>query len=59
LAKLTLIPTILTVSGESINGKIGGNASPYGAGGLASRKPQNNKAIKKPIHYIPYCAVGA
>jgi hypothetical protein len=24
-------------------------ASPYGAGGLASRKPENNKANEKPI----------
>jgi hypothetical protein len=24
-----------------------GNASPYGAGGLASRKPENNKGSKK------------
>ena len=30
------------------------NASPYGAGGLASRKPEKNKGIKKPIlkHYL-------
>jgi hypothetical protein len=35
------------------------NASPYGAGGLVSRKPEKNKGIKKPIHHIPYCAVGA
>jgi len=25
------------------------NASPYGAGGLASRKPEKNKAIEKPF----------
>jgi hypothetical protein len=27
----------------------GGNASAYRAGGLTSRKPQKNKAVKKPI----------
>jgi len=27
--------------------KIGENASPYGAGGLASRKPEKNKCSKK------------
>jgi len=37
---------------------IGGNASPYGAGELASCKPEKNKFIKKPIHNILYCAVG-
>jgi len=27
-------------------GKLGENASPYGAGGLASRKPEKNKGNK-------------
>jgi hypothetical protein len=30
------------------------NASPNGAGGLASRKPQNNKSIKKPLLKLLY-----
>ena len=54
------ISVILPVSFFSCKRKTAflANASPYGAGGLASRKPEKNKGFIKPMKPV-YCAVGA